>query len=106
MTIEEVVRKVLLDEHADVIREAVKAVAARMMELEVSELIGAQHGKRGFCAAARGHDAFLGTGSARRHGERPHSCRSDVAAKVTTAVAGGSGRLRRGPIPARSPALV
>ena len=41
MTIEEVVRKVLLDEHADVIREAVKAVAAEMMELEVSELIGA-----------------------------------------------------------------
>jgi hypothetical protein len=28
MTIEEVVRKVLRDEHADVIREAVKAVAA------------------------------------------------------------------------------
>jgi hypothetical protein len=28
MTIEEVVKKVLLDEHADVIREAVKAVAA------------------------------------------------------------------------------
>jgi hypothetical protein len=28
MTIEEVVRKVLLDEYADVIREAVKAVAA------------------------------------------------------------------------------
>ena len=35
MTIEEVVRKVLLDEHADVIREAVKAVAAEMLELEV-----------------------------------------------------------------------
>ena len=46
MTIEEVVRKVLLDEHADVIREAVKAVAAEMMELEVSELIGAGHGER------------------------------------------------------------
>ena len=46
MTIEEVVRKVLLDEHADVIREAVKAVAAEMMELEVSELIGAQRGER------------------------------------------------------------
>jgi hypothetical protein len=44
MTIEEVVRKVLLDEHADVIREAVKAVAAELMELEVSELIGADHG--------------------------------------------------------------
>jgi len=40
MTIEEVVRKVVLDEHADVIREAVKAVAAELMELEVSELIG------------------------------------------------------------------
>ncbi|HKO26587.1 MAG TPA: IS256 family transposase [Solirubrobacteraceae bacterium] len=46
MTIEEVVRKVLLDEHADVIREAVKAIAAEMMELEVSELIGAERGER------------------------------------------------------------
>jgi putative transposase len=46
MTIEEVVRKVLLDEHADVIREAVKAVAGEMMELEVSELIGAERGER------------------------------------------------------------
>jgi putative transposase len=35
MTIEEVVKRVLLDEHADVIREAAKAVAAEMMELEV-----------------------------------------------------------------------
>jgi hypothetical protein len=33
MTIEEVVKKVLLDEHADVIREAAKAVAAELMEL-------------------------------------------------------------------------
>src|SRR3954464_8698234 len=46
MTIEEVVRQVLLDEHADVIREAVKAAGAEMMELEVSELIGAGHGAR------------------------------------------------------------
>src|ERR671926_327269 len=46
MTIEEVVRKVLLDEHADVIREAVKAVVAEMMEVEVAELIGAQRGER------------------------------------------------------------
>src|SRR3954449_155481 len=46
MTIEEVVKKVLLDEHADVIREAVKAVAAEMMELEVSKLIGAERGQR------------------------------------------------------------
>jgi putative transposase len=46
MTIEEVVRKVLLDEHADVIRAAVEAVAAEMMELEVTELIGAGRGER------------------------------------------------------------
>ena len=30
MTIEEVVKRVLLDEHADVIREAVKAVESRV----------------------------------------------------------------------------
>src|SRR5215212_9867764 len=46
MTIEEVVRKVLLDEHADVVREAVRAVVAEMMEVEVAELIGAQRGER------------------------------------------------------------
>jgi putative transposase len=46
MTIEEVVKQVLLDEHADVIREAVKAVAAEMMELEVTELVGAERGER------------------------------------------------------------
>jgi transposase-like protein len=46
MTIEEVVRTVLLAEHADVIREAVKAVAAELMEIEVSELIGAARGER------------------------------------------------------------
>jgi putative transposase len=46
MTVEEVVRKVLLDYHADVIREAVKAVAAELMELEVSGLIGAERGER------------------------------------------------------------
>jgi transposase-like protein len=46
MTIEEVVRQVLRDEHADVIRESVRAVAQEMMEAEVSELIGAEHGER------------------------------------------------------------
>jgi len=46
MTIEEVVRQVLRDEHADVIRESVRAVAQEMMEAEVSELIGAQRGER------------------------------------------------------------
>src|SRR3954468_5089089 len=46
MTIEEVVRKVLRDEHADVIRESVKAIARELMEVEVSELIGAELGER------------------------------------------------------------
>ena len=46
MTIEEVVRQVLRDEHADVIRESVRAVAQEMMEAEVSELIGAADGER------------------------------------------------------------
>src|SRR3954466_3012978 len=72
MTIEEVVRKVLLDEHADVIREAVKAVAAELMELEVSQLIGAERGER------RPEDR-----ATHRNGYRPalgHSCRGDRAA--------------------------
>ena len=35
MAIEEVVRKVLVEEHGDVIRESVKAVARELMEAEV-----------------------------------------------------------------------
>jgi len=46
MTILEVVREVLRDEHADVIRESVRAVAQELMEAEVSELIGAARGER------------------------------------------------------------
>jgi putative transposase len=46
MTIAEVVREVLRDEHADVIQESVRAVAQELMEAEISELIGAQHGER------------------------------------------------------------
>jgi putative transposase len=46
MTIEEVVRRVLRDEHGDVIRESVRAVAQELMEAEVSELIGAERGER------------------------------------------------------------
>src|ERR1044071_5602894 len=46
MTIEEVVRQVLRDEHADVIRGAVEAVCAELMEAEVSSQIGAERGER------------------------------------------------------------
>ena len=46
MAIEEVVRKVLVDEHADVLRESVRWLAGQLMEVEVSELIGAERGER------------------------------------------------------------
>ncbi len=46
MTIEEVVREVLRNEHADVIRESVRVVAQELMEAEISELIGAERGER------------------------------------------------------------
>jgi hypothetical protein len=46
MAIEEVVRKVLVDEHADVLRESVAWLARQLMEVEVSELIGAERGER------------------------------------------------------------
>ena len=46
MAIEEVVRKVLMDDHADVIRESVRWMVQEMMEAEVSDLIGAERGER------------------------------------------------------------
>src|SRR3954454_15211949 len=46
MTIEEVVRRGLRDEHAGVIRESVRVVVQEIMEAEVSEQIGAEHGER------------------------------------------------------------
>ena len=41
MTIEEVVREVLREEHGDVIRESVRVVGQEIMEAEGSQLIGA-----------------------------------------------------------------
>jgi transposase-like protein len=46
MAIEEVVRKVLAEDHGDVIREWVRWVAQQLMEAEVAELIGAELGER------------------------------------------------------------
>ena len=46
MTIEQVVRQVLVEDHADVIRESVRFVAQQMMEAEVSDLVGAELGER------------------------------------------------------------
>jgi transposase-like protein len=46
MTIEEVVKQVMVREHGDVLRTALEAVCAQLMEGEVSELIGAELGER------------------------------------------------------------
>jgi hypothetical protein len=46
MTIEQVVREVMADEHADVLRESVRLVVQELMNAEVSELIGAEPGER------------------------------------------------------------
>jgi putative transposase len=46
MAIEQVVREVMADEHADVLRESVRLVCQQLMNAEVSELIGAELGER------------------------------------------------------------
>jgi putative transposase len=46
MTIEEVVKQVMVREHGDVVRAALEAVCGALMEGEVSGLIGAEHGER------------------------------------------------------------
>ena len=46
MTVEEVVRGLLEDEHADVLRESLRWLVAQLMEVEVCEQIGAEHGER------------------------------------------------------------
>jgi hypothetical protein len=46
MTIEEVVKDVMVREHGDMLRAAVEAVCAQLMEGEVSELVGAELGER------------------------------------------------------------
>ena len=46
MTIEEVVKDVMVREHGDVLRAAVEAVCAELMESEVSGQIGAELGER------------------------------------------------------------
>jgi transposase-like protein len=46
MTVEEVVKQVMVREHGDVLRGAVEVVCAQLMEGEVSELVGAELGER------------------------------------------------------------
>src|SRR3954447_4215303 len=46
MTIEEVVKQVMVREHGDVVRAALEAVCRELMEGEASELVGAELGER------------------------------------------------------------
>lgn len=46
-TIGKIVQKVLCDEHAEVIRESVRAVAREIMEAEAGESVGAERRERG-----------------------------------------------------------
>jgi hypothetical protein len=97
MAIEEVVRKVLVDGHADVLRESVRWLAGQLMEVEVSELIGAERGER------RPEDR-----ATHRNGYRPR--RWDTRAAVSdnrpteTSTSVGSGiREANASTPARNP---
>ncbi len=46
MTAEEVVSRLMSDEHADLVRDSLRWVVEQLMEAEVSELIGAERGER------------------------------------------------------------
>jgi putative transposase len=46
MTAEEVVAKLMSDEHADLLRESLRWMVEQLMEVEVSALIGAERGER------------------------------------------------------------
>src|SRR3954466_3011530 len=94
MTIEEVVRRVLREEHGDVIRESVRAVAQELMEAEVSELIGAQRGERTEDRATHRNGYRRGAGTPRVRS----SCRSPRSGRAATSRAScspGSDRSRR-----------
>src|SRR5215212_8965795 len=80
MTVEEVVRMVLGDEHADVIRESVKPVARELMAAEVAEL-GAERGERGPMIERR-IATVIAPGAGTR-GRGRSSCRSPSCAQAT-----------------------
>jgi putative transposase len=46
MTVDEVVAKLMSDEHADFVRESLRWVVEQLMEVEFSQLIGAELGER------------------------------------------------------------
>jgi hypothetical protein len=91
MAIEEVVRKVLVEEHGDVIRESVKAVARELMEAEVvrHEALSDRAGCETSPVGCRSSPGKLRAAWTRNRG------RGREAALTTTGRAGTIGR--RGP---------
>jgi hypothetical protein len=82
---------VLVNEHADVIREAVKAVAAELLELEVSELIGTE--RRASARRSRDASQRLSAAALGHQGLGKSSYRSRRSARAAC-----QGRLTGGPL--------
>jgi hypothetical protein len=93
MTVEEGVRKVLLDEHADVIREAARAVAAEMMEIELQIPVGALGGVDAGVRAGGGvRPRAAARGRPRAHARRGRRRRARPGARRVTARSSGGAR--------------
>ncbi len=92
MTVREVVREVLRDEHADVIRESVKAVAQELMEAEVvrHEALSVRAGWKTPSVGCRSSPEKLRAAWTRSRG------RGREAALTTTGRAGTIGRCGSG----------
>jgi len=76
MTAEEVVAKLMSDEHADFLREWLRWMVEQLMKVEVSELIGAERGERTPDRATHrnGFASGAGTRAPARLSCRPRSC--------------------------------
>ena len=82
MAVEEVVRQVLLDEHADVLRESLKLLVRELMEAEVSELVALSSVSAGPMTARRIATA-IALGGGTRAPVRS-SCRSRSCGRAAT----------------------
>jgi putative transposase len=85
MSVQELVGKVLADEHADVLRQAVCWLAQELMEAEVSQAAGAGYGERS------------GERTARRNGYRQRAWETRVGS-IELAIPQGLGVLSMCPV--------
>jgi hypothetical protein len=75
------VRKVLTDEHADLVREAVSVLCHEIMEAEVTAQIGARHNERA-PAEAHGPPQRLPRASLRHPGREPRAVHAQAALRL------------------------